>query len=82
VSEDAQGLGIGTALIHAAEEHIGTRGHAIVTIGVGLNNRRAAALYERLGYRDTGIHTTSRYTLPDVDGEVVEHDTTLAKRLG
>jgi ribosomal protein S18 acetylase RimI-like enzyme len=84
VHPDARGHGVGTALIQAAEERISTRGRSTVTIGVAVDNPRAANLYVRLGYRDTGLRSTARYTYPDTDGverEVVEHDMTLTKRI-
>ncbi|MGW7682460.1 GNAT family N-acetyltransferase [Kribbella sp. NPDC054772] len=45
-----QSCGIGTVLIGAAEKRILARGLDRAEIGVELNNPRARALYERLGY--------------------------------
>lgn len=45
-----RGRGIGTALITAAEDHAHSRGHTMIGLGVGDDNPRARALYERLGY--------------------------------
>ena len=42
--------GIGTLLIHAAEQRIRARGLRRAELGVEENNPRARALYERLGY--------------------------------
>jgi ribosomal protein S18 acetylase RimI-like enzyme len=84
VHPEARGRGVGTALLQAAEERIGTRGCSVVTIGVGVDNPRAAELYIRLGYRDAGLQFTARYMCRDGDGvdrEVVEYDRVLAKRL-
>ena len=47
--------GIGTSLIHFAEEHAARRGSARIGLAVNpLENPRAKALYERLGYAATG----------------------------
>lgn len=83
VHPEARGRGIGTALIQAAEHRVAARGCGLITIGVTEDNPRAALLYARLGYRDTGLRSTARYRYPDdngVDREVVEHNITLAKR--
>jgi ribosomal protein S18 acetylase RimI-like enzyme len=51
-----QRLGIGTALMRAAESLIAAapRGAAVVEVGVEEWNHDAANLYRRLGYRDEG----------------------------
>jgi ribosomal protein S18 acetylase RimI-like enzyme len=59
VHEDLQGLGIGTALIQACEARARARDCREIALSVELDNPRARALYERLGYvafdeRDTG----------------------------
>ncbi|MEV4534004.1 GNAT family N-acetyltransferase [Asanoa sp. NPDC049518] len=60
-----RGRGYGTALVHAAEDLVRSRGHARVVLGVGVGNPAARRLYERLGYVewphgtiDTGYHAT------------------------
>ena len=45
-----QSCGIGTALMLAAEDRIRARGLAHAELGVEVDNARAQALYERLGY--------------------------------
>lgn len=45
-----QSAGIGTVLIAALEARVTARGLARVDLGVGPDNLRARALYERLGY--------------------------------
>lgn len=50
VFEPFQGLGIGTALIQAAEQTLRARGFRYVSIAVARENRRARRLYQRLGY--------------------------------
>jgi GNAT superfamily N-acetyltransferase len=77
-----RGRGIGTALIRAAEERV-TPGR--LTVGVGLDNPRARALYERLGYRGTGEVATTSFSYVDDDGvtrQATETDETLARDLG
>ena len=46
--------GIGSALTHAAEQEAAARGHAVLTLTVGIANHGAQALYRSLGYRDSG----------------------------
>jgi GNAT superfamily N-acetyltransferase len=55
--------GYGTSIIRAAEELVRARGHARITLGVGVENPAARRLYERLGYAEwphgriaTGYH--------------------------
>ena len=52
-----QRLGIGTAMMQAAESLIATapKGATVVEVGVDEWNRDAARLYRRLGYRDDGV---------------------------
>ena len=69
-----QSQGIGTAIVHFAEDLVRSRGHARLVIGVDENNVRAAALYERLGYADTGRRWTGSYTWYDKGG--AEHEET------
>ncbi|MBM7389402.1 GNAT superfamily N-acetyltransferase [Clavibacter michiganensis] len=77
-----RGRGIGTAIIRAAEERIAP---GRLAVGVGLDNPRARALYERLGYRGTGETTTTTYAYVDDAGvtrRATETDETLARDLG
>ena len=74
VEPAARGRGAGTALIRFAEDLARGRGFARAAIGVGEDNPRAAALYERLGYTDSGARWTGSYTWYDADG--VEHEET------
>jgi ribosomal protein S18 acetylase RimI-like enzyme len=52
--EDLRGLGIGTRLILALEEKVKARGFDEAVLGVEVENTRAKALYERLGYEVYG----------------------------
>lgn len=63
-----QSQGIGTAIVHLAEDLVRARGCGRVVIGVDEGNVRAAALYERLGYVDTGARWTGSYTWIDPEG--------------
>ncbi len=54
-----QGCGIGTYLIGAAEERIRHRKNAAAELAVEVDNPRARALYERLGYSAYGQQTES-----------------------
>ncbi|WET81647.1 GNAT family N-acetyltransferase [Amycolatopsis sp. QT-25] len=60
--------GIGTALIAAAEKLAHQHGRHRIGLGVDDGNPRAAALYLRLGYRETGRHYLDRYAYVDSDG--------------
>jgi ribosomal protein S18 acetylase RimI-like enzyme len=85
VHTDARGQGVGTALIGEAERRIAGSGRALITMSVGIDNPRAAALYARLGYQDTGLQSTSRYHYRGPDGQtrlMVERNRTLTKRVG
>jgi ribosomal protein S18 acetylase RimI-like enzyme len=53
------GHGLGTRLIRAMEDRMRARGVATAICGVEPDNRRARALYERLGYRESGRHPAS-----------------------
>jgi RimJ/RimL family protein N-acetyltransferase len=85
VPEPLRGQGIGTAIVHFAEDLVRDRGHRRVVIGVDQQNVRAAALYERLGYVDTGLRWTGSYTWFDGSGrehEETEHVRVLTRDLG
>jgi GNAT superfamily N-acetyltransferase len=77
-----RGRGIGTAIVRAAEERVAS---GRLTVGVALDNPRARALYERLGYRGTGEITTTPYSYVDDAGvtrRATETDERLARDLG
>ncbi|MFN8443509.1 MAG: GNAT family N-acetyltransferase [Caldilineaceae bacterium] len=62
---DWRSQGVGTALIHAAEEQVLAQGFQHIGLSVGIENPAARRLYERLGYQDAGF------------GEYTEHGTYL-----
>jgi ribosomal protein S18 acetylase RimI-like enzyme len=47
--------GVATALTRAAEQEAAARGHAVLTLTVGIANEGAQATYRALGYRDAGL---------------------------
>jgi ribosomal protein S18 acetylase RimI-like enzyme len=61
VVPERRSQGIGTTIIRAAEQLAVRRGRHRIGIGVDEDNVRAAALYRRLGYRDTGYRYLDRY---------------------
>lgn len=50
VIEEARNRGIGSAIMDEAERQLRALGHHNVALGVRLDNKDAARLYERLGY--------------------------------
>lgn len=89
VDDAARSRGVGTALIRAAESTVESRvtgtgvGERSLVVGVGRDNPRAAALYERLGYRRTGMLSSTTYSYVDDEGvaqTVTERDEELIKR--
>lgn len=54
VHDTLQSLGIGTALVAALEARARSAGRTTARLTVEHDNPRAAALYRRLGYRETG----------------------------
>lgn len=83
VHPELQGLGIGTGLVHAAEDVARAAGKLEADIGVGVSNADAQRLYERLGYVVVGeeIDEWTR-TWPDGRTELVrDRNRHLRKRL-
>jgi ribosomal protein S18 acetylase RimI-like enzyme len=79
VHPGARGGGVGTALLYQAEQRIAARGIIRCVVSVATDNPRAAALYTRLGYTDTGVSSIARYPYGGV--EVVEYNLALGKDL-
>lgn len=63
-----RGRGVGTALLALAEDRCRERGVTCLGLAVGLANTRAAALYLRCGYADTGLRFTDDYVAVDESG--------------
>jgi ribosomal protein S18 acetylase RimI-like enzyme len=55
VHPDLRSRGIGSQLMKHAERLVAQRGHRQVGLSVALDNPRARALYERMGYRNSGL---------------------------
>ncbi|MCM4078717.1 GNAT family N-acetyltransferase [Paractinoplanes hotanensis] len=66
-----QGHGIGTAMIAAAEVRAIRNRVVFAELAVDDDNPRAAALYERLGYRFVGSHFERRPAVDDHGNEYV-----------
>ncbi len=81
---ELRGLGIGTRLITEAEERIRARELPVARLGVEVDNVRARALYERLGYVATGERPAAWEDMRP-DGSVFTYEmvlTEMKKRLG
>lgn len=80
VADARRDRGVGTALIRAAESVVASAGE--LSVGVAIDNPPARRLYERLGYRSTGVRRESTYTYVDDDSQkhtATELDETLRK---
>ena len=64
--------GIGTAIVRTAEDLAVQTGYQWIGLGVDDQNTRAAALYLRLGYRETDCRYLDRYHYVDDNG--IRHD--------
>ncbi len=60
VAEEAEGRGVGTALLHHAEAWARAHGYTEVSLDVFASNTRARAFYERTGYRPDWLHLVKR----------------------
>jgi ribosomal protein S18 acetylase RimI-like enzyme len=64
------GMGIGSRLLEACECVVRERGFNEVSLAVGIENVRARALYERVGYTSIGEVYTDEWHFVDARGEV------------
>jgi ribosomal protein S18 acetylase RimI-like enzyme len=62
VATDAEGQGVGRALVEAVMEHARERGFERISVSTGAANTRARRLYEHLGFDDEDV-TLSRTLL-------------------
>jgi ribosomal protein S18 acetylase RimI-like enzyme len=60
--------GVGTMLIDVAEDHARARDSARIALAVAVDNRKAARLYDRLGYRNWTFDPIVCYSL-DAEGQ-------------
>jgi ribosomal protein S18 acetylase RimI-like enzyme len=70
------GQGLGTRLIEAMEQRMRERGVTTAICGVEPGNTRARALYERLGYRESGA-TSASWESEDASGKRFTKHTTI-----
>ena len=77
VREDRRRRGVATALALAAEALAAERGHARISLGYGIANGAARALYEGLGYRDAGLEPEPVRGVIRVRTGILEVDDTL-----
>ncbi len=63
-----RGLGIGSALIEAAEKLVAARGFERAGLSVGLDNPGAQRLYERLGYESHDVIYDEEWSYLDQHG--------------
>lgn len=78
VHEQLQGIGLGTLLIQTAEKRIRARGTTIARLAAEDDNPRARALYERLGYVESGRREVSWESQRD-DGSVFLYETEITE---
>ena len=71
-----QGRGIGTMLIRALEDRARARGLASCWLGVEVDNPRARALYERLGYVAFD-EVDDAWEMEDANGRMFRYETRL-----
>jgi ribosomal protein S18 acetylase RimI-like enzyme len=84
VRPEYRGEGVGSRLIAAAEDLVRSRGITKVGVVVGVDNPRAAALYQRLGFVSTGQTIVGEYDWQDDEGRIhheVETNAVLVKDL-
>lgn len=71
VLEQHRSGGIGQRIIEALEDEARARSYRAISLGVGHENPRAYALYQRLGYQNTSLDAYyDEYDYPLSDGEV------------
>jgi len=60
VAPEAEGQGIGSALVEAVIERARSEGHTRVSVSTGAANARALGLYRRLGFEDEDVTLSRR----------------------
>ena len=84
VDDEHRGKHIGRKLVAAAEKLVSGSGYSKVTMSVAEANKDARSLYEKLGYEDSGLRSTTTYTYRDSEGEKnkeIERSIALVKEL-
>jgi ribosomal protein S18 acetylase RimI-like enzyme len=57
-SEEAEGRGVGSALVEACERWAREQGYTIITLTTGTGNTRALRFYDRLGFQNEDVTLT------------------------
>ena len=57
-SENAEGRGVGSALVEACEQWARQQGYTIITLTTGAGNTRALRFYDHLGFRNEDVTLT------------------------
>jgi ribosomal protein S18 acetylase RimI-like enzyme len=63
-SEEAEGHGVGSALIQACEQWAREQGYRILTLSTGAANLRALGFYHHLGFRDEDVKLVKLLDIP------------------
>ena len=58
ISEEAEGRGVGSALVEACEQWAREQGYTIITLTTGAGNTRALKFYDHLGFHQEDITLT------------------------
>lgn len=69
VDDAHRGHHIGRKLVDAAEKLVKGSGYPKITLSIPDDNDEALALYDKLGYEDSGLHSTTTYTYRDAEGK-------------
>ena len=69
--------GIASALTQAAEDLARSHGHDRISLGHSIDNEAARSLYERLGYRDSGVALERVQGTITIRGQPFEVDDTV-----
>src|SRR5205823_14189423 len=77
VAPERRRQGVAAALTQAAEEEVRRRGAGQISLSVGIGNAAARALYEKLGYRSSGVEPERVAGTIVLRGRAVEVDDTL-----
>lgn len=72
VFEQHRERGAASALIHSAEQLALERGVSQLLVSVSDDNAKARGLYERRGFKATGVHDSSTYQHRDAEGAAAE----------
>ncbi|PRZ41293.1 ribosomal protein S18 acetylase RimI-like enzyme [Antricoccus suffuscus] len=69
VDDAHRGNHIGRKLVAAAEKLVEGSGYEKITMSVPEDNNEALELYDKLGYKDSGLHSKTTYTYRDAEGK-------------